>query len=125
MHCKILPPRDLYHPVLPQRVKQEGAVAEKLVFTLCRSCAEAANFVINGCEHDEEGRALEGKWTTPEIELAVEEGYEILEVYEVWNYMRKKRELFADYIKTFQKGKQEAAGWPKDCNTVEEKAHYL
>ena len=43
----------------------------------------------------------------------------------MWNYMCKKRGLFADYIKTFQKGKQEAAGWPKDCNTVEEKAHYL
>ena len=52
MHCKILLPGDLYHRVLPQRVKQDGNVIEKSVFTLSCSCAEAANFVINGCEHD-------------------------------------------------------------------------
>lgn len=76
-------------------------MVEKLVFIFCRSCAEEVNFVINGCEYDEEERVLEGKWITFEIELVVEEGYEILEVYEVWNYMRKKKGFFVDYIKIF------------------------
>ena len=32
--CKVLPPTNLYHPVLPQKCSQ------KLMFTLCRCCAE-------------------------------------------------------------------------------------
>ena len=35
MYCKILPQQEFYNPVLPQRIRQEGAMAEKLVFTLC------------------------------------------------------------------------------------------
>ena len=125
MHCKVLPPRDLFHPVLPTRVKPEGCTAPKLVFTLCRSCATEANFQVNACTHTEEERALEGVWTTPELELALEEKYLVLEVYEVWTYMRRKKGLFAEYIKTFQKGKQEAAGWPKRCDTPAKKALYI
>lgn len=76
-------------------------MVEKLVFIFCCSCVEEVNFVINGCEYDEEERVLEGKWIMFEIELVVEEGYEILEVYEVWNYMCKKKGFFVDYIKIF------------------------
>ena len=125
MHCKVLPPQDLFHPVLPARVKPEGCTAPKLVFTLCRSCAELANFQVNACTHTVEERALEGVWTTPELELAIEEKYVVLEVYEVWNYLRKKKGLFAQYIKTFQKGKQEAAGWPRNCDTPAKRSEYI
>ena len=48
--CKIVPPRKLYHPVLPQCIKvvhkeEEGkkkkSIAyEKLIFMLCKTCAE-------------------------------------------------------------------------------------
>ncbi|GFQ65873.1 DNA_pol_B_2 domain-containing protein [Trichonephila clavata] len=31
--CKVLPPRKLYHPVLPYK-------EEKLIFSLCKSCSE-------------------------------------------------------------------------------------
>ena len=66
MHCKVLPPRNVFHPVLPARVKPVGCTAPKLVFTLCRSCAEQDNFQVNACTHFVEERALEGVWTTPE-----------------------------------------------------------
>ena len=83
MHCKVLPPQNLFHPVLPGRVKSKGSTAPKLVFTLCRSCAEQANFQVNACTHTVEERALEGVWMTPELELAIEEQNVVLEVYEV------------------------------------------
>ena len=125
MHCKVLPAQNLFHPVLPARVKPDGRAAPKLVFTLCRSCAEQANFQVNACTHTVEERVLEGVWTTPELELAIEEKYVVLEIFEVWNYMRRKKDHFAEYIKTFQKGKQEAAGWPKTCDTPEKREEYI
>ena len=59
--CKVVPPRKLYHPVLPQRIKvvheekeskkKKSMVCEKLVFTLCKACAETRN--QNKCEHSD------------------------------------------------------------------------
>ena len=72
-----------------------------------------------------EERALEDVWTMPELELTVEEKYVVLEVYEVWNDMRKKKGLFAQYTKTCQKSKQRGAGWPRNCDTPAEKAEYI
>ena len=62
----LLPPRDLYHPILPVRVKDEEGNT-KLMFPLCNKCAVESNFVINSCNHTEEERAVRGTWTTPEI----------------------------------------------------------
>ena len=94
-------------------------------FTLCRSCAKQANFRVDACTNTVEERALEDVWRMPELELTIEEKYVVLEVYEVWNDMRKKKGLFAQYIKIFQKSKQEAAGWPRNCDTLAEKAEYI
>ena len=33
--------------------------------------------------------------------------------------------LFADYINTFLKIKQESSGWPKECTTEESKSKYI
>ena len=57
--CKVLPPYGLYHPVLPYRCKG------KLVFPLCRTCAEtqiklSLNERTRFCYHDEDERALTG-----------------------------------------------------------------
>ena len=39
--CKIFPPRHLYHPVLPVKIKCGDA--EKLLFPLCKTCAVSKN----------------------------------------------------------------------------------
>ena len=64
--CKVVPLRKLYHPVLPQRIKvvhkeEEGnkkkSIAyEKLIFTLCKACAEKTN--QNECEHTDDERSF-------------------------------------------------------------------
>jgi G:T-mismatch repair DNA endonuclease (very short patch repair protein) len=46
MRCKILPPRGLYHPVLPYKQKTNGA--HKLLFGLCRTCM---NKIDQDCSH--------------------------------------------------------------------------
>lgn len=70
--CKIEPPKGLLHPVLPYRMNG------KLMFPLCRRCAETMNQRI--CEHTREERSLTGTWVTEEIKVAVEKGYKIIKV---------------------------------------------
>ncbi|CAL1264770.1 unnamed protein product, partial [Larinioides sclopetarius] len=50
--CKILPPRGLYLPVLPFRCNG------KLMFPLCRTCAETLN--QSSCHHSDEERNIIG-----------------------------------------------------------------
>ena len=57
--CKILPPKELYIPVLPARCNG------KLMFSLCRSCSEA--YLTTKCKHFDEERAFTGTWVTDEV----------------------------------------------------------
>ena len=64
---------------------------------------------------------MTGTWCTPEIEKAVRLGYKITKIYEVYHWEKSiqydpkthKGGLFAQYINTFLKFKQEASGPPK------------
>ena len=122
---KILPPRGLYHPVLPLR--SNG----KLKFPLCRTCADTESLLP--CECTENDRAITGTWCTPEIEKSLEKGYRILKVYEVWHWVKstqydpssKEGGLFTEYIDTFLKLKQQASGWPDWCKTSHDRQKYI
>ncbi|XP_036139539.1 uncharacterized protein LOC118644656 [Monomorium pharaonis] len=125
VRCKVLPPRDLYHPVLPYRVNG------KLIFGLCRSCCET--FSTLPCTHDSPSdREFEGTWVSCELRKAVEKGYFVTEVSEIWQYNVTRYDpgtrqggLFAEYINTFLQLKQEASGWPSECQDDEAKERYL
>lgn len=122
MKCDILPPQDLYHPVIPVRlpVSKNG---HKLMFTLCSQCAMEQN--LTECKHTDEQRMLKGTWATPEIYYAVEKGYKIVKIHEVWHYPDRVTGLFKDYIDAFLKIKQQASGWPEWCTTEELKHQYI
>lgn len=118
----ILAPERLFHPVLPVR---EGG---KLTFPLCRSCVreEMKKPLLersNICGHSREERMLRGVWCTPEIQKAVEKGYELIKIHEVFHFRPENRRtgLFAKYVNTWLKLKQESAGWPSDCDTPEKR----
>ena len=70
--CKVLPPRGLYHPVLPVKIK--CGAAEKLLFPLCRVCAENK---IQKCTHTDNERSFIGTWCTNELNEAIYKGYKI------------------------------------------------
>ena len=118
--CKILPPYGLYHPVLPYR---SGG---KLTFPLCRTCVQEEqpkpltqrSYV---CRHTDSERCLVGTWCTPELQEAVNQGYVIQCVYEIWHFSRKSNQLFSSYVNTFLKIKQEASGWPDWVGNDEDK----
>ena len=110
--CTVLPPRGLFHPVLPYPTK------DKLMFPLCKTCADTLN--QNPCTHTDEERAILGTWCHVELMKAIEKGYEVLEIHEVWHWEETTDELFKGYVDTFLKLKQEASGYPKHCVTDEQ-----
>ncbi|XP_049823364.1 uncharacterized protein LOC126265567 [Aethina tumida] len=122
--CKILPPTQLYHPVLPVRMKG------KLMFALCNSCGESSQ--QRECCHTEEERSFTGTWVIAEVLKALEEGNRIGEVFELWTYETRQYNhaagqpgLFTEMMNKFIKIKQEASGWPTDCvNDVVKQQQY-
>lgn len=117
--CKIVPPYGLYHPVLPYRNES------KLLFPLCKTCAQHFQERSTQCNHPTEERALIGTWTTIQLEQAVKKGYIITYIYEVRHFKEQINQPFQPYIKTFMKIKQEASGWPAGCDTEDKKWDYL
>ena len=122
----ILAPANLFHAVLPVRS------GNKLTFPLCTGCVkrEQANPMLlrtDSCCHTPEERMLRGTWCTPEIEKAVEKGYRVVQIHEVWHFPPHQQQegLFRDYVNTWLKLKQEAAGWPRWCDTEAKKQQYL
>lgn len=120
VQCRILPPRGLYHPVLPYRT------GGKLLFPLCRTCAEKRPQDPHyRCQHTDSERFLIGTWVTSELQKALECGYQIQHIYEVWHFPQSSCNLFRGYIDTFLKIKQEASGYPPDCQTEEQQRAYM
>ena len=120
----ILPPPDLFHPVLPLRCNG------KLTFPLCAACVREQQQLpmlerSPLCDHPREQRVLRGTWCTPEINKARDMGYELVKVHEVWHFEESASGLFEDYVNVWLKIKTEASGWPANCTTEEEKQNYI
>ena len=124
--CRVRAPRNLYHPVLPVRVNG------KLLFPPCVKCAEIQldqpllerTF---SCPHSDLEREFVGTWCTPELQEAKKQGYDIVQIIEVYDFPedQQKEGLFAPYIDKWYKIKMEASGWPKWCETEEKKNAFL
>ncbi|TWW53741.1 hypothetical protein D4764_0109210 [Takifugu flavidus] len=107
IRATVYPPRGLLFPVLPH--KSEGG---KLLFTLCRTCAETNN-EGGPCEHDDEGRALTGVWVTVEFIKALEVGKYKVEYFSVLHSNRALiRWKYTDGMRGQEKGGQRADHHP-------------
>ena len=118
--CQVLPPSDLHLPILPLKYQA------KLFFPLCRRCVEERGSALdrrslaltsNKCSHsDIDDRSFWGTFVIPEVKVALENGYRIVDVAEIWSWSKSKRsvDLFKDYINNFLKIKMEASGWPSE-----------
>ena len=118
IQCTVLPPVRLLLPLLPYKT------GGKLLFPLCRTCADEQ--VNDSCPHSAEERVLHGVFTTVELAKAVDDlGYKVISVDEVFHWDVWDKSMFADYIKTFFRIKEECTGWPRDDMTEEEKAQHI
>ena len=118
--CCVLPPRGLIIPLLPSHIN------DKLQFVLCKWCAE--NQLSERCTHSDKQRSLTGTWASPELHKAVDVGYKIIQIFEVWHYddysVGREGGIFTDYMNTFMRLKMESSGYPSYCKTDLEKSDY-
>ena len=98
---KVLPPKDLYIPLLPCKIRG------KLIFCLCKKCAEQCNPIRNSCDHSDEERSWTGTYTTPELTKAVSLGYCVLKVYQLYHFENRSK-IFERFVKHFYSIKLEA-----------------
>ena len=76
------------------------------------ACAGLATFrctinVSSVCTDEE--RALMGTWCSPEINKALEMGYRMIRIHEVWSFEHHRRGLFKSYINRWLQLKTEAS----------------
>ena len=114
--CKVLPPQNLFHPVLPMHRD------EKLVFSLCYTCDK---YQIDNCNHSIEERSIIGTWTHLELQEALNNGYEILKIFEVHHFSEFSSDIYKSYVNTWLKNKQESSGFPDGIETDEQKQDYI
>jgi len=87
------------------------------MFSLCRTCVLTSN-TGECCHTTDEESALTDTLVIEEVRLAVQKGYRILEVHELYEYNVTRYDpetrecgLFAGYINTLLKLKAEAIGY--------------
>ena len=127
------PPDNLIHPVLPLR-----SSTGKLCFPLCRTCCTvklSSKKKDNDddddddpaeCEHySAKKRALYGTWCTEEVYKALEKGYKVVSLYEVWHWKESITGLFASYVDKHLKLKVENSGYPPDVKTDAEREKFI
>ena len=115
----------MFIPLLPSKING------KLLFTLCRTCAETK--WGGKCNHTEKYRALTGTWVSIEVQKAVQIGNTILQLHEAWHYEHTTvydqttgtGGLFENYINTFIRLKMEASGYPPGVEIVQQKVDFI
>ena len=121
--CKVLPPNDLYFPILPVRIKN------KLIFPLCYECAVIMN--TRNCDHNIDQRSIVGTFTTIEMKKALEKNYSIIEIYEIWHFSiflpenENEPGIFTNFMNDFIKIKVESSDWPNGNMSEIEKDVYI
>jgi hypothetical protein len=105
--------------------------SKKLTFPLCHTCAMNRT---KDCEHSDEERAIKGTWVTAELYKAVQMGYKVQKIYEVWHYKETRQfskdseedtSLFAAYVNCFLKLKVEKSGWPNWVKTEADQEKFI
>jgi hypothetical protein len=101
MECDVVCPDTLMHPLLPNK----DPVTGKLMFDL---------------------RNKYHQWyTSVELNAALAKGYNVTRVHKVCQWNQTTTDLFASYMKTFGRLKDEATGWPSEVKTQAQQAEYL
>lgn len=121
----ILPPSQLYHPVLGVKLHQ------KLMFILCFKCATDKS--TDRCTHSDAERMIHGTYVADELRLAVQKGYRVLKIYEAWHYEKMATldkssgtgVIFSGYIDMFVKLKTTYSGFPSWCKSQDDKKLFI
>ncbi|KAL3125722.1 hypothetical protein niasHT_002682 [Heterodera trifolii] len=118
----VLPPdpvlSPLRIPLLPYRTN-DG----RLTFLLCARCAD--NRQQRSCAHTDHLRSWNAAYTHVELNKALELGYAVTDLFEVWHYEEWDGEMFRGYMNTFVGMKVQASGWPTGYDSEECHDEYI
>lgn len=123
---RVIPPKNVFLPVLPMRVNKDDP---RLMFMLCNKCANKnskGKQIINGaikCNHSDAERGWTSTMTSIELRVALSEGYKITHCYRIWKY-KEFDNLFKEYVQRFMKMKIESSGFPSTVETLEQKMEW-
>ena len=103
-----------------------------MTFPLCRTCVEQqqAKSMLDRqwtCSHTDQERLICGTWCTSEISKAVQKGYRIVKIHEIWHFPEDQHVegLFTRYVDTWLKMKQESSGRSSHARTPEDLQNYI
>ena len=85
------------------------------MFPLCRTCAK----------NNDVERSISGCWVSIELVKAIEKGYVVARIDEVWHFPQSSDTLFSDNVKTFLEYKQEASSYPEHAVSEVDKRAYI
>ena len=85
---------------------QQCKIVRKVNKQNCQNCYDERNA---DCVHIDSERTITGLWTTTEIEKALEKGYKIVRIYDVWHFEQSSTDLWKGYIRKFLKIKLETS----------------
>ncbi|XP_046854284.1 uncharacterized protein LOC124447417 [Xenia sp. Carnegie-2017] len=77
------------------------------------------------CTHSENERAFWCTFTTVEVLKAIEKGYKIIEIFEIWHFENTSSDLFSDYVNYFLRIKQESSEFLSRIQTPEDRQKYV
>jgi G:T-mismatch repair DNA endonuclease (very short patch repair protein) len=115
MLVTIIPPKNLFYPFLPYKLKNG-----RTVFSLCVECAEK-NLRI--CNHEDNQRALTSVYYISEIKFAISLGYKLLEIFECY-YFEKSAYILQDFIRKLCFLRLKHTNIFKNCSSETEKNEY-
>lgn len=124
IYCRVLPPKNLLIPLLPTRIGANKS-SMRLFFTLCYTCSTLAvkDPAVEKCQHSDFDRSFTGIYFSVELQKALRLGYQILNIFETWEFESSTNTLFTSYVSRFFKLKTEASGYPSD--NPEERQKYV
>ncbi|KAL3109569.1 hypothetical protein niasHT_011207 [Heterodera trifolii] len=115
---RVLAPRNIRVPLLGYRTK-DG----RFTFPLCAWCADRRQ--QRPCRHGDDKRSWVTAYTHVELNKALQLGYVVTDLFEVWDYDEWDGTLFSSYVNTFVGLKVQATGWPETCETDEQRQAFV
>ncbi|KAL3080617.1 hypothetical protein niasHS_012961 [Heterodera schachtii] len=115
---RVLAPRNIRVPLLGYRTKDE-----RFTFPLCGLCADRRQ--QRPCRHDDDKRSWVCAYTHVELNKALQLGYVVTDLFEVWDYAEWDDTLFSSYVNSFVGLKVQASGWPEGCDTEEQRQAFV
>ncbi|KAL3114415.1 hypothetical protein niasHT_017279 [Heterodera trifolii] len=115
---RVLAPRNIRVPLLGYRTKDE-----RFTFPLCGVCADRRQ--QRPCRHGDDKRSWVCAYTHVELNKALQLGYVVTDLFEVWDYAEWDDTLFSSYVNSFVGLKVQASGWPEGCDTEEQRQAFV